>query len=168
MRTFETDLGSLDVMRSLTRSGRNILEYYLRNCDRARTAMGKERERWSSLHFERDDVVSMSMEHDTGAGRTKILTTIDFRSGARWGRGSLRMPGVDIPDTIMQAIRGRLIEELVEGSPVKGFRITHAVRDNSAKGVTLRVRCDGEKLGPIPYDPPAPYRHHGHEDGKNR
>lgn len=153
MRTFETDLGSLGVIATMTRAGRNTLDGYLRDCDRFKWSAGKQTQQWGCIHFTRSDVLQMKMEFETGLRNTKIVTTIDFANGARWRRGSLRMPGIELPDTLMNAIKGRLIEELVEGSPIVGFRITHAIHDRSAKGVNLRVRCDGEKLGPIPYTP---------------
>lgn len=168
MRTFETDLGSLGVIATMTRAGRNMLDAYLRDCDRYSWSTGKEIRQWHGIHFTRNDVLLMKMEHETGPKSTKIVTTIDFANGARWRRGSLRMTGIELPDTMMNSIKGHLIEELVANAPVVGFRITHAVHDRSAKGVTLRVRCDGEKLGPIPYDPPAPHRHLGHGDGRSR
>ena len=150
MKTFTTDVGTLRILETLTPGGRERLDDFLRRCDRASYDTS---ETFFSYDFHRRDVTRMSMERSiSGKHPDRILTTIDFVSGARWRRGSLRMPGVVIPDSLKNALKGRMIEELVQGAPLEGYRIRQAVQDGSPSspgGTKLRIRCDGEEQGII-------------------
>lgn len=148
---YETDQGTLGLLADLDRDGVNRIKAFL---DRCRRHEGGVKETLKvSLHPSnfrtRKDIESVQLERELGSGNRKIVATVDFTSGARWRRGSLRIPNTEIPQTIIIASKGRLIEELVGGAPITGFRITSAVHDRSKAGTTLRLCCTASRTGPI-------------------
>lgn len=153
--SFETDTGSLGIIAHLTGAGREILYGYLRNCASMHSEWSPtETKIWNGIHFERDDVTRMHMERRHSGKHLRILTTIDFVNGVRWKGGSLRLPDTIIPDTIANSLRGRPLEEVVEGAPIAGYRIMHAIPGRAAGSTTLRVKAEGQRTGPIPYRAP--------------
>jgi len=80
----------------------------------------------------------------------RVISTIHFTGGILWRRGSLRIPGVDLPATQMIAIKGRAIGDVVAGAPFPEFIVKNAVVDRSANGNKLRIMCTGSEQMGIP------------------
>lgn len=147
MAEIMTDLGALRLLTSLNQGGRHQLQQFLGACGRGRlsnaTFEGRMFDGWPDLR-------RVELDYDPNDRRDgRVVATCTFAK-ATWRRGSLRIPGVEIPQTIMLGIKGRRIGEVVEGSPFPDFVISHAVHDRKKDGITLRIRCDGETLAPIP------------------
>lgn len=147
---FETDQGTLQLISQMTKPGARRLASFLNRCQNLRASNPTDSEIFASVDFHgRDDIINMKLEYKIG--KNKILSTVQLRNGALWRRGQLRMPGVVLPATVMISLKGRLIEEIVEGSPFKGFEVTGGIQDGGDAG-SLRLRCTAEKTGPITVD----------------
>lgn len=149
---YETDQGTLQLIGQLTRPGARRLAAFLTRCDGLRAGDSIAIQTFTAVDFHgRDDIVDMKLERKVGPD-AKILSTVRLRNGALWRRGQLRMPGVVLPDTIIMALKGRRIEEIVEGAPFTGFELTGGVQDGAGDTGSLRLRCTAERTGPIAVD----------------
>jgi len=149
MTELVTDLGTVALIEEMADNGRRTVDEFLDRCQRGYGCT----ETFASWMFRgRPDLVSMELEYDPKDKRKgRVLSTVQFTK-ALWRRGSLRIPGIELPQVVMLGIKGRRIGDVVEGSPFPDFIINHAVHDrHKATGsVTLRIRCDGETLARIP------------------
>lgn len=146
MTEIVTDLGTLRLLSSLGPSGAPRLRRFVDDCARGRggseTFEGWMFDGWPDLR-------RVELDYDPNDRRKgRVVATCTFAK-ATWRRGSLRIPGIELPQAIMLGIKGRRIGEVVEGSPFPDFVISHAVHDRKQGAVTLRIRCDGETLAPI-------------------
>lgn len=147
--TIVTDLGTIELIGHMTPTGRRAVDGFLDRCARGRICS----ETFQSSMFEGvSDLLGMEWEYDPeDRKKGRVVSTVQFRK-ALWRRGSLRITDIELPQVVMAGIKGRRIGDVVEGAPFPDFTISHAVHDrHKATGkVTLRIRCDGETLAPIP------------------
>lgn len=154
MEPFETDHGSLRLMEDLTPAGRAMRDGFLRICHSMHPTSPTERMKWDAIHFRRPDIISMTMERKASTKRT-IVTTVHFANGTRWRNGALSIPGLQLPQTLMETISGRMLDDVVQGTPIKGLHIVKAVQDLGIKGITLRIISNAGGREAIPYVAPA-------------
>lgn len=152
MDEFMTDVCTLGVLEGLSRSGREVLHGYLRDCARQRPCQPSELQHWNKLHFASHTVISMRMEKQ-GKDPHRIKTRIVFENGTTWNGTSLSLPCL-LPEAVLPALSGRHVDEVVEGSTMGEMRISQA--RNGKKGAILRLK--GVKEGKIPYRAPAERR----------
>lgn len=149
MTQIVTDLGTIELIGHMTPAGRRTVDGFLDRCARGHGCS----ESFSAWMFEgKPDLMGMEWEYDPDDRKKgRVVSTVQFRK-ALWRRGSLRIPDIELPQSLMLGIKGRRIGDVVDGSPFPDFTISHAVHDrHKATGsVTLRIRCDGENLAPIP------------------
>lgn len=148
MTEFVTDLGTLELLANMTQDGADKLEAFLKTCDKGY----QNRITISGFLFENQPKLRwMEMEYNPNDRRKgRVLTSVFFQHDAIWRRGSLRIKGIELPQTLMTGIKGRRIGDLVENAPFPDFIISHAIHDRKAGEVTLRIRSSGETLAPIP------------------
>lgn len=147
MTPFTTDAGTLQLMASLTRAGRCVLEGFLRRCDAQRTTSPSEHARLDGIHFERTDVRHMKLERKAGCRDRRVRATTRFTNTATWCDGRLLLAGVDMPETVSAAAAGRRLDEMIDDAPLHGMAIRRCAR---LTGPVLSIHCDGG-VGEIPY-----------------
>ncbi len=94
----------------------------------------------------------MKIEADSKTRDTcKLVSTSQFRNGIKWRRGSLRIPGAEIPESVRLVAKGMRLGDVVEGTPFGDYIITSIIRDSRNNGTShnMRIRCTGEKQVPI-------------------
>jgi len=152
MEPFLTDLGTLQLITFLDRSAAIRLAAFLEECDALRTNNPSAAITFTAVDFVgRPDVTEMKLDRKIGRDR-KILSTVKLANGALWRRGQLRIPGVELPDTLRESVKGRLIEEIVGNPPFTGFEVNGAVQDGTGADGSLRIRCTAEKVAEIAVD----------------
>lgn len=156
MDPFTTDRGTLRLLDDLTGAGRQVLYGFLRNCDAMRAhGIGEDRE-LHGIHFVRRGIRVMRLKRRSGDTARHVLATTDFTDGTQWRRGTYRIPGVSLPEAVMATCPGMLIEDVVQGAPIAGFRITGAKPGKVAGEPWLYLRSEGGEAGVMPYEaPPA-------------
>lgn len=151
-RPFTTDAGSSMLLAEMDGSGIRQLEMLLRSFDRvlAGQAGPSSGTIESNCFVGRNNIRTFKMELDAKAKENdKIVTTVEFASGIKWRRGSLRIPGAMLPTTAKVAIKGMRIGDIIEGAPFPDFVIKSAIQDSGPKGGNLRITCTGSEQIPI-------------------
>lgn len=158
MRAFTTDDGTARLLRHLGRPAALRLNDFLRRCDEPVRRDPTLTETFQAIEFiGRDDIVEMKLEHGPKIGG-RIVATTTLTSGAIWRLGQLRIPGTTLPDAVRNAVRGRPLEEIVEGAPFTGYTVTGAVQDAGRMGA-LRISCTAGSDERIEIDADAAPRH---------
>lgn len=147
VRTYTTDAGTASILDHLDDHQVDELEEILTSFDRyLKGFLGgtSSRSIKSEIHFGDHVAKSIRFEIDKKKAE-KIISTVTFRNGILWRRGSLRIPNVELPRTLMVSIKGKRIGDVVEGAPFPDFIIRNAIQDKSANGTKLRIRCTGDE-----------------------
>lgn len=159
--TYETDQGTLQILKHLTPVAAARLQDAL-----TAASIGIGGINFHAADFAgRQDIKQLKLEkHES---KTNVLiATATMNDGVVWRRGSLRVPGVVLPEVVRIAAKGRPLEEIVEGAPFSGFIITGLVQDGSGSSAKLRIRCTAEKTGPIIIDIAAAPKRQASEMGE--
>lgn len=151
-RQYTIDAGTHSVIMSLDTRKRDELEAILAGFDRD---LGGRSGGWRTglltgpLPAGTATAAKIRLEVDDRTLTTgRVISTIHFNGGILWRRGSLRIPGIELPATHMIAIKGRTIGDVVAGAPFPEFIVKNAVVDRSVNGNKLRIMCTGsEQLG---------------------
>ena len=142
---YETDQGTLQLLNHLTADAATRLQHHLQQLahNKATTIT------FQAADFAgRTDIKQLKLErHETKS--EVLVATATMADGVLWRRGSLRVPGVVLPETIRIGAKGKLLEEVVEGAPFNGFTVTSLVQDGSGKTGKLRICCTASRTGPI-------------------
>lgn len=147
--TYYTDQGTLQLLTHLDRKKSEDLLMFLKNIQTKDRWMARRSFKISGDRFMgRDDITEMKLEEDENDNR-KLVSTVTLKNGAIWRRGQLRIPGLVLPETIKNSLKGRMIEEIVENPPFRGFMVTGGVQDGKGSNTKLRLRCTAEKVSEI-------------------
>lgn len=139
---YETDQGTLQLIDQMKPPARERLRQYLNRGYLSEITFYRH-----EFH-DRDDIQSLKLEpHAKKDGI--VVATAEMADGVLWRRGSLRVPGIVLPETLRIGAKGRLLEEVVDGAPFKGFVVTSLVQDGSGATGKLRICCTASKTGPI-------------------
>lgn len=149
MRSYTVDAGTHSVLMQLEPHRRSALDAILARFDKhCRGLLGGAASGTIEGPIKAVSAIAKSirLEMDEKSRESgKIIATVNFANGIVWRRGSLRIPGVDLPKTQMLSIKGKRIGDIVAGAPFPEFIIRNAIIDRSANGNKLRIRCTGDE-----------------------